>query len=771
MPIFKITDPSTGISSNVRADRAPTEEEAIEYLASPKSLAQRLPPELTTIPGQTGVGLTRLPTGQGVSFDRSLSPEEMQRQLELEVFATQNPGRARTAQLGRFALETGGGLVGALPGAPAGPIGAVATGGLGFAGGKQLADILEMSLGTPRGRELAARTPTEGVTEVGKDVALGTVLEGVIRGGGSLGRKSLELTGNIPGNILRTGSSPESQEIARQLAARNVQVTPAMATGAPLMRGTEAALESFPFSGSRLAKEFETIENQFAQAKEGALTSMGPKQGDIYFGEKLGGMLKQGDKLSREGVRTAYDAPQAIVGDQVKYKSSESAKEANLLLTKERQLPAPLREEVALLRDLAGVEFNSLKRRFASSKDFVKNSISNILKKEFPDREIQDQILTPEGFKSKRIEELLSDDRARLEQALGGDKYSKAIEDGLSQLKEQLQKQTPQQLGFIAKQPTQFTLGDLSKQQFEELSEDRQQEIIKLLGGPKASTFNWPSLVRIRARVNNLIDSARNSGDLESAKVLEDLNSGIRKDLKGFADKYGAGEAIDAADEAFVTHQQVFSDPRMVKLLSADPESFKRLIARGESSNLISNIKNVVGEEGFAPIKRTFAEKIFSAKNPLEEFGDDTLKAVFNPSELRDLKSFIKQAEFLNLQKPTETLREAKGAARKAINFSNFGVTALTGTTIAGAVAGGPLGALTAITVPPAVVAKLWLSPTGRRYLMEGVKIPAGSPAANRISNTIRGLVASGSALESVVNEEEPSLDNSIQQSLQGQAQ
>lgn len=599
-------------------------------LAKVKSMWERLPRELTSLPGQpAGALLTGQYRPAGVSSPySSLSPEDRQRQTELDVFAQKNPGRAMTADLGRFILETGGGLVAALPTAPTGP-GAIVAGGLGFAGGKELSDILDMSLETPRGRALSRRTPLEGVAEVGTDIASGTALEGLIRGGGAVGRRVIQELANIPGRFLRTASDPSSQAIANQLADRGVTLTPGMATGAPFMKGAEFGLELSPLSGARIGKEFEVIENQFAKAQEGALEKMGPAQGDIQFGEKLKLMISKGDELSREGVNLAYEEAAKAVPEELIFKATESSKAARSLLEKERGLPPALREQVDLLKQITGT--GSLEK-----------------------------IIPP--------------------------------------------------------------------------------------------SFNWPSLVRVRARINNLIESANSrAGSAEEVKILNDLNAGVRKDLEKFASSGGSLDALKAADALHVARQEVFSNPKIVSLLNATPEAFKGLVARGESSELMSKLKKIVGEEGFAPIKRTFAEKIFATNKPFEEFGDDTLKSVFSPSEITDLKSFYKQAKFIDLQRPSESTRTATTITRNLVGIGALGVSLVNPLTAAGT------------TLGASQMAKLWVSPAGRKYLIEGTKIPADSTAGRRIHNSIRALVAGGAAANSAA--EGPSLDDLILQS------
>jgi hypothetical protein len=126
------------------------------------------------------------PDGKIVSFPDSMSQQDITAILDKQystASSTTTEGTSSAArsvaEYARPALEYGGMLMGGVLAAPTGPAGVIAGAGLGYAGGRQAANLVDQTL--------VGRKPQDMLTEVsntGKDFVSGTTME---MGGGIIG--------------------------------------------------------------------------------------------------------------------------------------------------------------------------------------------------------------------------------------------------------------------------------------------------------------------------------------------------------------------------------------------------------------------------------------------------------------------------------------------------------------------------------------------------------------------------------------------------------
>jgi len=174
MPVYTVEDTTTGrrVKFEWAGESQPTDEDMEEVFASAGLRKQ---------PAETGPKELRwdMPTQVGLTPDTGPTA----RQMAIDVLAESDPTLMDTemvakelaeAEYVRPMLETGGMVGGAAIGAVGGPVTAVAGGGLGYAGGAQLADIYEQYI---KGEEMPPETPFQTVGKTTGRVVTGAAYE------------------------------------------------------------------------------------------------------------------------------------------------------------------------------------------------------------------------------------------------------------------------------------------------------------------------------------------------------------------------------------------------------------------------------------------------------------------------------------------------------------------------------------------------------------------------------------------------------------------
>jgi hypothetical protein len=218
------------------------------------------------------------------------------------------------------------------------------------------------------------------------------------------------------------------------------------------------------------------------------------------------------------------------------------------------------------------------------------------------------------------------------------------------------------------------------------------------------------------------------------------LLAGLEKDMDTYAASSAAGKDFvtkyRAAKGLAKQNFDIFNNPNVVGLLKRHPEAVVSVIGR-DSVTEIQAIKRAAGDKGFDQIRRIWLTELLkqeknatgkSLSNALSNnnFTEDTLREAFksDPKALAELREIAElQARIGMAERSTPMTGSARVAAQTG---------ATTVASIVGAALGGPIGAgagvLTSV-VAPYKVAQAYLSPQGRKIVLDGLRAPAGSRA------------------------------------------
>lgn len=239
-----------------------------------------------------------------------------------------------------------------------------------------------------------------------------------------------------------------------------------------------------------------------------------------------------------------------------------------------------------------------------------------------------------------------------------------------------------------------------------------------------------PSAKGNLTRVGRQYDRLRKAMDLDE-KAFSEQSGGL------FYEKYQLARAATAKMKDF-ERGKLFKTA-----IRQDPEAVTRYIVRPGAVTPILNLKKSVSKSDFALVKQKFMENVLTSplesegqalfsparvSNRLAHYGDDTLKAVFDPSEL-------------------QAIRDVGTAGNMIGTVTRLAGTQPTGKSVLWATTGGLLvyvpsvaGRLAVLLTPP-MLAKMYLSDTGRKLLTTGLRMEASNPAAAGLAARIAGFV------------------------------
>ncbi|KKM63275.1 hypothetical protein LCGC14_1513120 [marine sediment metagenome] len=204
-----------------------------------------------------------------------------------------------------------------------------------------------------------------------------------------------------------------------------------------------------------------------------------------------------------------------------------------------------------------------------------------------------------------------------------------------------------------------------------------------------------------------------------------------------------AFELQKSADTLFKHGSKKFNNQflrRLFKMADPDfgnnPEGVVRALMQPRKVSNIRNFKAAVGEEEFKKFRTFLTDDVLkSSVNPIDDtlngqrmfaklfgkngFGDNMLKEIYNPKQLKFLKDFTNALKITQARPPTTTgrmfIQLAQAGAAITVISAPFGEKKQR---IAGA---------SVILFGPAVLAKMFSDPTFVKLLTTGVKLPAGS--------------------------------------------
>jgi hypothetical protein len=222
------------------------------------------------------------------------------------------------------------------------------------------------------------------------------------------------------------------------------------------------------------------------------------------------------------------------------------------------------------------------------------------------------------------------------------------------------------------------------------------------------------------------------------------------KSLEDFAKLQGGKieDSFKLANSYYGKRAQVFNDPKIQRLIQKDPGMLYDVIAQPGTVKEINVLKTALGPNKFEPVKRAVMEKILQTEGvdafspakfgtSLKKFTPENLESVFGPEKVQEINKFWKVAEAV--VKTEKRVGNPSGTAQNLITPSFYG-------TVGALALHNPVGA-GAVYFGPPVLAKLYTSERGMKFLTEGIKTPVGSPKAAE-------LLAKLSAIMNDENEE-----------------
>jgi hypothetical protein len=268
---------------------------------------------------------------------------------------------------------------------------------------------------------------------------------------------------------------------------------------------------------------------------------------------------------------------------------------------------------------------------------------------------------------------------------------------------------------------------------------------------PKSGGYDWRTLQAMRSQLNELIatnDAAIKGGTqvkglgTKEGGIYKQLRRALDEDLNAFAatSELPVKEAVTLATQFYKEGKQTFASPVVRRIIRNNPEMLTDIVFRPNAATDILTVKKAVDPQTFNSLRgkwlegllKTKEDKVFpsSLANSLKKYDEGTLKAIFKPDELREIRDIANIGQML--QGAEKLAGNPSGTAGNV--FAPFYWMSVGGMALRGNIP----GALGALGAPP-ILAKMYLSKAGRNYLLKGFNIRKDTPQA---SKWVQGLSA-----------------------------
>ena len=226
--------------------------------------------------------------------------------------------------------------------------------------------------------------------------------------------------------------------------------------------------------------------------------------------------------------------------------------------------------------------------------------------------------------------------------------------------------------------------------------------------------------------------------------IYKQLYGALEKDLEGYSKSQNPAfkDAFDLARGSYREFKEAFDNKTIRRLINTNPERIVDGLIRPGNVTEINVLRTAAGPEGMTILKQKLAEKILgeaggdlsptALNRGLAKYGKETLQAVFNPQELKELAELGKVGSAL---KTAEKLAgNPSGTGRTVIYASNMGLA------MASPVAGAGM------FLGPLPAAKLYMSDAGRKLLTDGFNVVANTPEGVKLAGKIAAYLGAKSA-------------------------
>ncbi|MFA5342185.1 MAG: hypothetical protein WC332_10455, partial [Clostridia bacterium] len=697
----------------------------------------------------------------------------------------------------------GGGMVGA---GTAGPVGAIAGAGLGYAGAERMKKIGSQALGIDQ-----TETLPQAMTQTGKDIVSGA---------------GMEAGGQIAGRVIQYGAekllqpfakqvTPAMKEVADIAKKEGITLSPAELTQSKSLGLMEKALGFIPGSSGAIQREELNQLMQLSNVRERLLQKLSEGKGVPDSLEKVGLNIKNtvdslitkseaakkkgvrqvaDDLLRRAGSTDTYESLGMKTQDLIKQASEKAVAKKNAIY---REIGQYIPEGDYPIAKTTGVAEEALKR--------VENSLNpdttlvKVLKKilrqgeadpettkildtikDYPEK-VQKQILESQGIdlsaaqyqprnwsNLQNMRSELNSLIARENQAIGkgaeGFKGQGTVESNVyGRLKKALDadmESVAQRVGSQAKDKLDIA-NAFYREEFAPVWKNK--DIQRLVySKPEAVVDNIlrpNNITEIKTLkkaigeggykplkekfVSRLIENAgKGEGGFTWEKAASQLEKYRPEELKEILGD-NANVVLGAITKGMNKESIPVADRFLVGVIKkSTPETVMNMVFHPNNAGNVNLIKNVVGKDTFDEAKTAFTAKLlkmseYGSYRPIpsvramSQFDEPTLSAIYSSEERVALDNLMKLS------------KAAQGAERLAGNPSGTAQSVITfqqGRAVLTNMAKGRPDIATAIWFLPKGLAKIYLSPVGRKYFTTGFNVPVGTEANANIASKLMAI-------------------------------
>lgn len=453
----------------------------------------------------------------------------------------------------------GGGAAGA---GTAGPVGAIAGAGMGYAGAGRVKKIADIALGISK-----PETATEAFTQTGKDIVAG----GVMEAGGQIVGKGVQYGAEKLLQPFAKQITPEMAETARIAQKEGVTLSPAEITQSKSLGLMEKALNFIPGSAGTIQRAELNQLVQLSNARERLLQQLSEGKGTPESVERVGLAIKDKvDKLIQQGEATKTKDVKQIADDLLRKIGSTDTYESLGMKTQEllsKKSAEAVAKKTALYREVG----------------------ANVPEGELPIANLSN---TANKFKTE-IEKLPTQSgtlKSILNWVTGGAEMG----------------------GTVNVQGIETSVKDLPPQMQAFLKEQTQ-----------AATKDWKTLQGFRQQLNDLIrqedlsikmNNPNFKGQLTNeGRIYKELKKALDRDFEEIA-KQSGGDALDKLKIANAFYKDeyapVWKNKDIQRLVYSKPETVVDTIFRPNNITEIKTLKKAIGESGYEPLKQKFVSRI-----------------------------------------------------------------------------------------------------------------------------------------------------------------
>lgn len=700
------------------------------------------------------------------------------------------------------ALEMGGGVIGGMLAARGGPSAIMAGGALGTSGGGAVANNLDQMMGLKKappsfkeaGIETLQHLKSGTMAEMGGQItskALGTVAREGMKTGLDLSERGLamgveltpaEVLNSRPFALIEKGleNLPMSSGVMQKFRTKQMEGLLKQRSKLLEEQGSSESIEGIGFRIQErldeiLQKQFKARAEELPALRNRALKAMGSSESYESLGKRADDAIIDYTKRFKEEADKRYSAIDELVAPETPMRIDNVIAEAESLRDElDKVLPTSRDSRVtAIVNDILG-----LKKPPPDAGPEFDVMGAPIERPEVPD---EPPSISFEGFRRNQSVWRKLTRSHDLAQRPGGPRGAQGMSDAEAGAYKRLIKASQRDL-----------------ENFSEESGGNIKETVSMANafyGENKQGINSPQFQALSKMAANepskVVDFAFKPGNIEEINLLRRVtNPGVFRDMKQkFTSRNILGEGADfsgntikqnmerygeetlaniyepgelktllaLSDEAADLDKKIVDEPFFRRLLRTDSEKVVDRIVRPGNTRNIELIRATLGEDGVRNVKEGFAARLFSLKDEnvfpakkfdteIAKYGKETLDELFSKDELKAIYDFRDVAKAA--QRAEDLAGNPSGTARNVITSMGIG--------------GGLVYAIknplktSIILMQPLALAKLYLNPVSRKYIIEGFKVPLEAKVAAPLASKLTAMYLTRERYNREENKESP---------------